>query len=145
MRRLIWGFAGRTYHIVGNLVSRLIYEIKQRKLSPWSRSIQKNSCPTQLSMKFQLLKKTKMPKNKNFSCFKTLISCTCSAIIKILTLMSRINFMHSWAKIFFYKFWARLSPIQPGFSHDFHPNFWKLLFLNIFSKRYTDDVEKQSI
>ena len=24
MRRLIWGFADRTYHIVGNLVSRLI-------------------------------------------------------------------------------------------------------------------------
>ena len=26
MRRLIWGFAGRTYHIVGNLMSRLIYK-----------------------------------------------------------------------------------------------------------------------
>ena len=25
MRRLIWGFTGRTYHIVGNLMSRLIY------------------------------------------------------------------------------------------------------------------------
>ena len=25
MRRLIWGFAGRTYHIVGNLLSRLIW------------------------------------------------------------------------------------------------------------------------
>ena len=25
MRRLIWGFAGRTYHIVGNLMSRLKY------------------------------------------------------------------------------------------------------------------------
>ena len=25
MRRLIWGFAGRTYHIVGNLMLRLIY------------------------------------------------------------------------------------------------------------------------
>ena len=23
MRRLLWGFAGRTYHIVGNLMSRL--------------------------------------------------------------------------------------------------------------------------
>ena len=23
MRRLIWAFAGRTYHIVGNLISRL--------------------------------------------------------------------------------------------------------------------------
>ena len=27
MRRLIWGFVGRTYHIVGNLVSRLKYRI----------------------------------------------------------------------------------------------------------------------
>ena len=26
MRRLIWGFAGRIYHIVGNLMSRLIWE-----------------------------------------------------------------------------------------------------------------------
>ena len=25
MRRQIWGFAGRTYHIVGNLMSRLNY------------------------------------------------------------------------------------------------------------------------
>ena len=25
MRRLIWGFAGRTYHIVGNLIHWLIY------------------------------------------------------------------------------------------------------------------------
>ena len=25
MRRLIWAFAGRTYHIAGNLMSRLIY------------------------------------------------------------------------------------------------------------------------
>ena len=25
MRRLIWGFAGRTYHIVGKVISRLIY------------------------------------------------------------------------------------------------------------------------
>ena len=32
MGRLIWGFAGRTYHIVGNLMSRLIYLI----LNKWS-------------------------------------------------------------------------------------------------------------
>ena len=25
MRRLVWGFAGRTFHIVGNLMSRLTY------------------------------------------------------------------------------------------------------------------------
>ena len=33
------------------------------------------SCSTQLSMKFQLLIKGKMVKNKDFSCFKTLICC----------------------------------------------------------------------
>ena len=27
MRRLIWGFAGRTYHIVGNLMSRLNFSL----------------------------------------------------------------------------------------------------------------------
>ena len=27
MRRLIWGFAGRTYHIVGSLMSRLNYDV----------------------------------------------------------------------------------------------------------------------
>ena len=27
MRRLIWGFAGRTYHIFGNLMSRLNYSV----------------------------------------------------------------------------------------------------------------------
>ena len=29
MRRLIWGFAGGTYHIVGNLMLRLIYRKAQ--------------------------------------------------------------------------------------------------------------------
>ena len=29
MRRLIWAFTGRTYHIVGNLMSRLIIFLKQ--------------------------------------------------------------------------------------------------------------------
>ena len=29
MRRKIWGFAGRTYHIVGNLMPRLMYVFHQ--------------------------------------------------------------------------------------------------------------------
>ena len=33
MRRLIWGFAGRTYHIVGNLMHRLIYYYNIRVFS----------------------------------------------------------------------------------------------------------------
>ena len=35
MHRLIWAFAGRTYHIVGNLMSRLIYT-EQYNLSYFS-------------------------------------------------------------------------------------------------------------
>ena len=43
MRRLIWGFAGRTYHIVGNLILRLklrLFEllILKRKTWTWRRS-----------------------------------------------------------------------------------------------------------
>ena len=33
MRRLIWGFAGRTFHIVGNLMSRLIFYKKNPVIS----------------------------------------------------------------------------------------------------------------
>ena len=33
MRRLIWGFAGRTYHITGNLMSRLMYVVGTQKNS----------------------------------------------------------------------------------------------------------------
>ena len=37
------------------------------------------SCSTELRMKFQLLIKGKMVKNKGFSCFKTLRCCIYSA------------------------------------------------------------------
>ena len=54
------------------------------------------SCSTELSMKFQLLIKGKMVKNKDFSCFKTPICCIYPANkvkmptnIGILTFMSR--------------------------------------------------------
>ena len=30
--RLIWGFAGRTYHIVGNLMSIMLWELKRTSL-----------------------------------------------------------------------------------------------------------------
>ena len=55
-------------------------------------------CSTELSMKFQLLIKGKMMKNKDFSCFKTLIFCIYPTIkvkvpanIGILTFISRIR------------------------------------------------------
>ena len=43
--------------------------------SPSPKVIKLFLCSTQRSMKFQLLIKTKMLKNKGFSCFKTLKSC----------------------------------------------------------------------
>ena len=57
------------------------------------------SCSTQLSMKFQLLIKAKMLKNKDFSfklsdvAFIMLINVKMPTIVGILTLMSMINFM----------------------------------------------------
>ena len=36
MRRLIWGFAGPTDHIVGNLMWRLIYQINGQSIFKWS-------------------------------------------------------------------------------------------------------------
>ena len=30
MRRLVWGFAGRACHVVGNLMSRLIYDLSKQ-------------------------------------------------------------------------------------------------------------------
>ena len=41
LRRLTWGFAGRTYHIVGNLMSRLIYVLDQDMRKPVFRVSEK--------------------------------------------------------------------------------------------------------
>ena len=36
MRRLVWAFAGRTYHIVGNLMPRIKDQaVEQLKNEPW--------------------------------------------------------------------------------------------------------------
>ena len=43
MRRLIWGFAGRTYHIVGNLMSRLICEYSKTATHCVKRPLTKRS------------------------------------------------------------------------------------------------------
>ena len=50
-----------------------------------------------MSMKFQLLIKTKMLKNKDFSCFKTLllINDKMPSIVGTLTYMNRLNFVLS--------------------------------------------------
>ena len=56
------------------------------------------SCSTQLSTKFELLIKSKIPTNKQVSCFKSLKCCVYHAnnvkmqtIVGILTFMSTIN------------------------------------------------------
>ena len=60
------------------------------------------SCSTQLSTKFQLLIKTKIPTNEEVSCFNLslsdvvfimLINVKMPTIVGILTFMSRINFV----------------------------------------------------
>ena len=63
------------------------------------------SCSTQLSTKFQLLIKTKIPTNKEVSClslsdvvFIMLINVKMPTIVGILTFMSRINFVLSRAE-----------------------------------------------
>ena len=60
------------------------------------------SCSTQLSTKFHLLIKAKIPTNEEVSCFKSLRCCIIILInvkmttnIGIFTFMSRINFMLS--------------------------------------------------
>ena len=61
------------------------------------------SCSTQLSMKFQLFIKTKIPTNEEVSCFKSLRCCiyyadkckNANKIVGILTFMSRMNFVLS--------------------------------------------------
>ena len=61
--------------------------------------IKKNSCSTQLSTKFQLLIKTRIPTNEEVSSFKSLrcrifimlINVKMPTLVGILTFMSRIN------------------------------------------------------
>ena len=60
------------------------------------------SCSTQLSTKFQLLMKTKIPANEEVCCFEFLRCCIIMLIndkmpiiVGILTFMSRINFVLS--------------------------------------------------
>ena len=62
--------------------------------------VKKELCSTQLSMEFKPLTKTKMLKNKDFSCFQTLyvvfimlINVKMSTIVGIVTLMSMKNNM----------------------------------------------------
>ena len=70
--------------------------------SPGPEVIKLFSCSTQLSKKFQLLVKTKIPTNEEVSCFKLpdvvfimLINVKMSTIVGILTFMSSINFVLS--------------------------------------------------
>ena len=72
-------------------------------VSPGPEVIIHFSCSTQLSMKFQMHIKTKMLKNKIFSCFQTLtddvfimlINVKMPTIVGILTFMSNLNFVLS--------------------------------------------------
>ena len=69
----------------------------------WPEVIKLLSCSTQLSMKFQLLIKTKMLTTDEVSCFESLsdvvvimlINVKIPTVVGILTFMSRINFVVS--------------------------------------------------
>ena len=68
----------------------------------WPGVIKQFSCSTQLSRKFQLLIKTKIPINEEVSCFSLsdvvfilLINVKMPTIVGILTFMSMINFVLS--------------------------------------------------
>ena len=72
------------------------------KLTTWPEVLKLSSCSTQLSMKFQLLMKTKILKNKDifFSklfdiVFIMLINVKMPTIVGILPFMSMIKFMLS--------------------------------------------------
>ena len=75
------------------------------------------SCSTQLCMKFQLLIKAEILKNKEFSCFQTHRSCIYYAnnvkmptIVGVLTFMSMLNFMSvELCMNFFYNLRTKLS------------------------------------
>ena len=92
LRGVIQGFWSQRLNVVG-----------QRKYNrPCPEVIKLFSCSTQLSTKFQLLIKTKIPTNEEVSCFKSLIvvfimliSVKMPTIVGILTSMSRINFVLS--------------------------------------------------
>ena len=81
------------------------------------------SCSNQLSTKFQLLIKTKIPTLKKFLAlslsdvvFIMLINVKMPTIVGILTFMSRINFVLSWAWIKFYNLGPGWKPQRQVFS-----------------------------
>ena len=69
--------------------------------TPGPEVIKLFTCSTQLSTKFQVLIKTKIPTNEEVSCFKSLRCCIyhvnvkMPTIVGILTFRSMINFMLS--------------------------------------------------
>ena len=61
--------------MISHLFNRCSKCCTSRKSVPKPRGYKKKSCSTQLSTKFQLLIKTKIPTNEEISCFKSLICC----------------------------------------------------------------------
>ena len=84
----------------------LFWIINRFNFIPGPQVIKLFSCSTQLSTKFQMLIKTKIPTNKEVSCclslsdgvFIMLINVKMPKIVGILTFMSRINFVLSWVE-----------------------------------------------
>ena len=80
---------------------KMIFLFSQAKPMFRPEVIKLFSCSTQLSTKFEQLIKTKIPTNKEVTCFKShnvfimLINVKMPTIVGILTFMSRINFVLS--------------------------------------------------
>ena len=60
MRRLIWGFAGRTYHIVGNLMSRLNLYFQ----NIWKTAMNQSGSCNQLWLRFDILNRSRYSKSE---------------------------------------------------------------------------------
>ena len=62
-------------YIMRCVLKELQFLIMHSYLEVWAEVIKLFSCSTQLSTKFQQLIKTKIPTNKDVSCFKSLRYC----------------------------------------------------------------------
>ena len=71
--------SSRIHPFANQTINQLLSEMDGYVLTlsdkPGPKVIKLFSCSPQLSMKFQLLIKTKIPTNKEVSCFKSLRSC----------------------------------------------------------------------
>ena len=107
----LWAWQWKTFKGISPPMDMAVF------LVMWSGQVIKLfSCSTQLSTKFQLLIKTKIPTMKKLialslsdAVFIMLINVKMPTIVGILTFMSRINFVLRWVE-----HWKSLTTLCPG-------------------------------